>query len=310
MANINNAPTEILEKIQSNLPFFDLLNCRNVCKRWEALFAANMRKWHYDSVFDATTLDLDGVHCLLKLDSGHGKEFGTAYQLVGLAQGRLLQEIHAYSLRAQTICRSEPGLGCLSCQSRKLNDPINYAVAGLSRPVVLTESSLLDEPLFYHKSEGKEDALHAQRTDEEQVFYDWMQSYDITLTYGSGKYFTHHCVPADRSRLAADTTLFVMNFDLNHPNYSKMTVREFIDNAWEDFKSIIWTKHRTTFAPEKMSSVIMVIKELEFSGVTRCWFFCWHELVFDGTGSLSFSMFLDGTEYLSKLLTKIPGRDL
>ncbi|RVD86012.1 uncharacterized protein DFL_004308 [Arthrobotrys flagrans] len=302
MANMKDIPVEVLENMHSNLPFFDLLNCQPVCKRWESLFFFNARTWHYDGVVDAIKSTPEGVHRLLQLYSGPGGEFNTAYQLVAFAKGRLLPKIHVYALASKSKCSAEFGLGCKECQKQKIGGTIPDDAVVLSEPVVLTDSLLLDEPLFYHKSVGNYGTLQVERTEQEQVFYDWMQPYHISLTHGSERLLSYNtaCDPYGNANL--ETIPIAAHFDLTHPKYSGMTVGEFTEDAWDDFKSMIWTKHQITFNSGQFSAVTIALRESEEDGGFWCWFFCWRgRPIVDDPASPELVSYLQGTEYVLKL---------
>ncbi|KAK6519814.1 hypothetical protein TWF506_000108 [Arthrobotrys conoides] len=308
MATINDAPFEVLELIQSNLPFYDLLNCQHVCKRWESLFLANKRKWHYDGVYDETTITPDGVHRLLKLYSGPGKEFHTGYQFVAFAKGRLLPDFHVYALASDLKCSVEVGLGCTVCQKKMSDDYPSEYIISLSEPVVITDSPLLDEPLFYHQPGESDDTLHIERTGEEQVFFDWMQSYQMSLTHGSERLVSYTTARHANGNPISDTAFIIANFDLKHPKYAAMTLKEFIEDAWEDVKSMIWTDHQATFTSQQLSAVTIALREFEEDqGVYDCWFLCWRgRPAFDNPASPDLMAYLQGTEYVLKLYKTVP----
>ncbi|EGX48361.1 hypothetical protein AOL_s00080g331 [Orbilia oligospora ATCC 24927] len=308
MANIDDVPFEILDMIQSNLPFFDLLRCQNVCQHWEDLFFSNKRKWHYDGVYDYSTITADGIHRLLKLYSGPGDEFDTAYQLVAFAKGRLLPNFHVYALSAEPKCTVEIGLGCTHCQKKMSDETPSQYKMNLSEPVVITDSPLLDEPLLYHKRVESGDALRIERTEEENIFFDWMQSYHMSLTHGSERLVSYTTVQNPTGDPLFDTAFIIANFDLKHPKYSAMTVREFIEDAWDDVKSLVWINHQATFPSQQTSAVTIALREFEEDeGIFDCWFLCWRgRPAFDNLSSPDLIVYLQGTEYVLKLYKTIP----
>ncbi|KAK6502010.1 hypothetical protein TWF481_009828 [Arthrobotrys musiformis] len=315
MAALADVPLEILDKIMSNLPFFDILSCQEVCTLWQSLFFYNTRKWHYDSVVDATKSPAEGLHRLLKLYSGPGDDLNRAYQLVAFAKGRLLHRYHVYAMDAGIQCKADLGLGCAACQRQQMDGNISGNTILLSDPVVITDSSLLAELLFCRKPTGSNETPQVERTNEEQLFYDWMQSYHISLTNGSGRLTSYSpaCDPNGNPKF--DTAFIVAQFDLSDSKYADMTVQEFIEDAWDDFKSMLWMKHQETFSSETFSTVTLVLRESETCGAILCWLLCWHGRPFaEDPGTLEdikdakpdVLLYLQASEYILKLFNTTP----
>ncbi|KAK6519314.1 hypothetical protein TWF281_003149 [Arthrobotrys megalospora] len=275
MADINNIPLETLENIFSNLPFFDLVTAGYVCQRWRSLILYHEKKWHYNRVIDITKPAIHDVHRLLTLYSGPNVEGPMAYQFVGIAQGRSISEYFICTFQNEELSSLAPS---------RLQGLYDLAGQDRIRPlqsVFITKNQILGERLL-RKHPKEYDVSQIKRTEQEQIFYDWMQSYHPSLTWGSEtlvSYNTSGDPEGHSSDASYYTTFTISRFCLCDPKYRDMTVAEFIEDAWDDTKSMAYSKHNDSFTENDTSFITITLRESLSDGRLWVWLLSWRARV-------------------------------